>query len=407
MFHSGSQAILVSVRESEPKSGDDFALPDSLASLRERVVSIFRSKFGTSPEAVVAAPGRVNLIGEHTDYNDGFVFPAAIDRRVVVAAAVSPDASKVWTEGSARPAVFDTNTEREAYGWARFPSGCAWTLRRDGRDIGNVNAAVVSDLPSGAGVSSSAAMELAFLTLWNHLDGLGLEPTHLAKLGQSVEHEFIGVQCGIMDQLASALGREGHAMLLDTRSLLATHVPIPKGLEIVLCDTNKRRALGVTAYNERRAECEAAAKSLGVGSLRDATMEMLDGTVPHLGAVIKRRARHVISENERCLRFAQALSDSEEGAIGTLMRASHESLRDDYEVSCPELDWMAESAWSASGCVGARMTGAGFGGACVALVKSDMVNGFLEDAEKGFKEASSGLEPRFLVCRAVAGAGVC
>ncbi|MEX2243382.1 MAG: galactokinase [Fimbriimonadaceae bacterium] len=395
------------MRESEPTRGDNQGRSDSLKVLKDRAVSLFRSKFGNGPEAVVAAPGRVNLIGEHTDYNDGFVFPAAIDRRIVVAASASPDTSKVWTEGSARPAVFDAGWEREAKGWGRFPAGCAWTLLRDGHSVGNINAAVVSDLPSGIGVSSSAAMEMAFLTLWNHLDGLGLDPTHLAKLGQAVEHRFIGVQCGIMDQLASALGREGHAMLLDTRSLLATHVPIPEGMEIVLCDTNKRRALGVTAYNERRAECESAAKSLGVGSLRDATMEMLDGTVPHLGAVIKRRARHVISENERCLRFAQALSDCEEGAIGTLMRASHESLRDDYEVSCPELDWMAESAWSAPGCVGARMTGAGFGGACVALVKSDMLNGFLEEAEKGFREMSNGLEPRFLVCRAAAGAGVC
>ena len=394
------------MRESGPIPADNFARSDSLAILKGRAASLFQSKFGKIPDIVVAAPGRVNLIGEHTDYNDGFVFPAAIDRRIIVAASKSPDSSKVWTEGSAKPAVFDTDVEREIEGWARFPAGCAWTLKREDVSPSNLNATVVSDLPSGAGVSSSAAMELAFLTCWNHIDRLGIEPVRLAKLGQAVEHTFIGVQCGIMDQLASALGKEGHAMLIDTRSLSVTHVPIPEGLEIVLCDTNKRRALGVTAYNERRAECEAAAISLGVGSLRDATMEMLDGTLPRLGAVIQRRARHVISENERCQRFAQALSDGEEGAIGALMRASHESLRDDYEVSCPELDWMAESAWSSSGCVGARMTGAGFGGACVALVAADGLEGFLADAEKGFREMSNGLEPRFLTCRASAGARV-
>jgi galactokinase len=367
---------------------------------------LFQSKFGKAPEIVVAAPGRVNLIGEHTDYNDGFVFPVAIDRWIVVAAAKSPDSSKAWSEGYAEPAVFDTDEEREMEDWARFPAGCGWMLRREGSSPSNINATIVSDLPSGAGVSSSAAMELGFLTCWNLLDRMGLDPMHLAKLGQAVEHTFVGVQCGLMDQLASALGKEGHAMLLDTRALSVTYVPIPADLEIVLCDTNKRRSLCVTAYNERRAECESAASSLGVGSLRDATMEMLDGTVPHLGAVIQKRARHVISENERCLRFAKALTDRDRRAIGALMRASHESLRDDYEVSCAELDWMAESAWSASGCVGARMTGAGFGGACVALVDAARLEGFLEEAEKGFRERSNGLEPRFLTCRAAAGAGV-
>jgi galactokinase len=194
-------------------------------------------------------------------------------------------------------------------------------------------------------------------------------------------------------------------LLLDTRSLEATHIPIPDGLSIVVCDTNKARALDVTAYNQRRSECEEAAKAIGVDSLRDATIGSLDGTFPHGSGVIYKRARHVLTENERCLQFAKALSTSDKGAMGRLMRASHESLRDDYEVSCAELDWMAEAAWAAKGCVGGRMTGAGFGGACVALVESERLDAFLGDAEKGYRERSNGLEPRFLVCRASAGAG--
>jgi galactokinase len=365
---------------------------------------MFHERFGEEPSHVACAPGRVNLIGEHTDYNDGYVFPAAIDRHVVVAAAAAPDASKVWSEGFEEPAVFDSLVVGKASGWARFPAGCAWTLLRDGCSPSNLNAVVVSDLPPGSGLSSSAAMELAFLTLWNEFDRLGRGPRALALLGQKCEHEFVGVHCGVMDQMASALGREGSAMLLDTRSLEARYAPIPTGVEIVVCQTNKERELGVTAYNQRREECAQAAKAIGVASLRDATPATLDGTFPHREGVQYKRARHVVTENARCLAFAEALAQDVRGEVGRLMRASHESLRDDYEVSCAELDWMAESAWSARGCVGARMTGAGFGGACVALVESGELVRFLGDAEKGYRDRSNGQDPGFLVCRAAAGA---
>lgn len=374
-------------------------------SLKASASELFHEKFGDTPQAVAFAPGRVNLIGEHTDYNHGFVFPVAIDCYVVVAASLAPDNSKVWSSSFADPAVFSVERESTIQGWGRFPAGCAWILRRNGDVVPDINAVVVSDLPTGAGLSSSAATEMAFLTLWNHLATLGRSPKELALAGQACEHEFVGVKCGVMDQMASALGREGCAMLLDTRSLEACHVPLPGGLSIVVCDTNKPRSLDVSAYNERRAECEAAAALLGVGSLRDAKVSSLNGTYPHESGVILKRARHVLSENERCLKFAEALQGSDKEAIGQLMRASHESLRDDYEVSSAELDWMAEAAWAAEGCVGGRMTGAGFGGACVALVESERLDAFLGDAEKGYRERSSGLEPRFLVCRASAGAG--
>jgi galactokinase len=376
-----------------------------IGSLRARASKLFRERFGDSPTHFAFAPGRVNLIGEHTDYNDGFVFPAAIDRYVVVAASPAPDNSKVWSESFPEPAVFNVSEESTTRGWARFPAGCVWTLRRAGSGSSDINAVVVSDLPTGAGLSSSAAIELAFLSLWNEIDRLGKGSKELALLGQSCEHEFIGVNCGVMDQMASALGQDGAAMLIDTRSLEATHVPVPVGLTIVVCDTNKPRSLDVSAYNQRRAECEAAARLFGVDSLRNAPHSALNGTYPQGSGVILKRARHVLTENERCLEFAKALTASDKEAMGRLMRASHESLRDDYEVSCDELDWMAEAAWAAEGCVGGRMTGAGFGGACVALVESDRLDAFLGDAEKGYRERSSGLEPRFLACRAVAGAG--
>ncbi len=375
-----------------------------LEKLKESAASLFQERFGEAPALFAYAPGRVNLIGEHTDYNEGFVFPAAIDRHIVVAASWSPDASKVWSEAYGSPAVFKSGQESPMHDWARFPAGCAWTLARAGHTVSDINAAVVSDLPTGAGVSSSAAMELAFLTLWNRLDLLGLESKELALLGQRCEHEFVGVHCGVMDQMASALGRRGCAMLLDTRSLRVEYQPIPDGLEIVLCDTNKARSLDVSAYNQRRAECEQAARELGVDSLRDATLVLLDGTYPQGTGVSYLRARHVLTENERCVRFAKALAEGDLAEIGRLMKASHESLRDDYEVSCAELDWMAEAAWAADGCVGARMTGAGFGGACVALVESDRLDGFLGDAEKGYRERSNGLEPRFLTCQTAEGA---
>lgn len=393
------------MRESGPLRVDKLHFVDRLGELKDRAIALFRQRFGDDPELLAAAPGRVNLIGEHTDYNEGFVFPAAIDRRVVVAVSTSPDASKAWSEGYETPAVFDVETVSTVAGWARFPAGCAWILAKHGHDVSNINAAVVNDLPTGSGLSSSAAMELAFLTAWNALDELGHDASTLALYGQQCEHEHVGVHCGVMDQMASALGKEGCAMLLDTRSLAIDYAPIPSGLDIVVCDTNRARSLAASSYNERRRQCQEAALELGVSSLRDATLESLHGTYPDGGGVKERRARHVITENERCAQFAKALSEKDTGSLGRLMKESHLSLKDDYEVSCQELDWMAESAWASPGCVGARMTGAGFGGACVALVESDQVQEFVTETGRRYLDLARGLEPNFLLCRASEGAG--
>jgi galactokinase len=265
---------------------------------------------------------------------------------------------------------------------------------------------VVSNIPMGSGVSSSAAIELAFGVIWRQLAKLDIPQPELAQIGKTCENEFVGVNSGIMDQMACAMGKEGQAMFLDTRSLEIQYAPIPKGLIMVLCDTKKERALSGSAYNERRSQCEEASKVLGVKALRDATMEDLNRKKGELEEVVYRRAKHVITEDDRAQRFKDALSRDDRPAIGKLMRESHESLRDDYEVSCKELDWMAEAAWKAPGVVGARMTGAGFGGACIALVEEDRVNEFIGATLDAYKASGGKPEAEAIPCKASNGAHV-
>jgi len=242
--------------------------------------------------------------------------------------------------------------------------------------------------------------------LWNEIDGLGLTNQEIALIGVHCENNFVGMKCGVMDQLASALGKAGQAIFIDTRPPFETrYAPIPDDVQIVLCDTTKARALAGSKYNERRAECEAAAVVLGVKALRDATIEQVIDAKDKLGDVPYRRAKHVVTEDQRCLDFAEALKQGDLELVGQLMFASHLSLQYDYEVSCDELDFMAQAAWNAPGCIGARMTGAGFGGACVALVEKAQTQAFIDATRKGFKEKCL-LEPNFLVCEAAEGARV-
>jgi galactokinase len=257
----------------------------------------------------------------------------------------------------------------------------------------------------GSGVSSSAALEMAFGVIYRKLGDLGVSNADLAWIGKDCENKFVGVNSGIMDQMASAMGKEGCAMFLDTRSMDLQYAPLPDDLAIVLCDTKKERSLAGSAYNERRSQCEAACREMGITALRDATSELLELNRPTLSDVVYRRARHVISENGRVVCFKRALEESDEGEIGRLMRASHESLRDDYEVSCAELDIMAAAAWSAPGCVGARMTGAGFGGACVALVKKPEVDRFIASTISKYDQAS-GRKGEAMACMAADGAHI-
>ncbi|MBS1714296.1 MAG: galactokinase [Armatimonadetes bacterium] len=368
-------------------------------------VRSFREKFHVEPEVVSFAPGRVNLIGEHTDYNDGFVFPAAIDRGVWVAMSRCDGSSELWSEEAGGPVRFtsDSLTPGSVTGWGAYPAGVAWSLS-DAGTVPDVRAVVLSDLPTGSGLSSSAAIELAFACSWNSLEGFGIPPQELALKCQRAENGFVGMACGVMDQTASALGRRGHALLLDTRSLETDYRPLPEGVSIVVCHTGKSRELAGSKYNERRAECTEAARLLGIPSLREATPNLLAENSQSLPGVILRRALHVVTENQRCLEFAKALGSGDLRHLGDLMSESQMNLRNNYEVSCIELDSMVEAAVRSEGCIGARMTGAGFGGACVALVRTGSVPAFLSDTEARYRAEVPGFEPSFLVTEAADGA---
>ena len=385
--------------------------PDVLA----EALAAFRREFGRGPEIAVRAPGRINLIGEHTDYNGGFVFPCAIDREILVLAAPAPpgEPSRLVSRetGPAEFRVADAGPEHPpadgSESWARYAAGMAVVLQE--RDIprSDILAWVQSDIPMGSGVSSSAAIELAFGLVYAGLaddvrGARSFAPSDMALLSQRCENVFVGVNCGIMDQMASACGREGHAMFLDTRSLQIVYAPLPAGVDVVLLDTNTPRALTSSAYNERRGQCETAARALGVRELRDATPEALENARRTLDPVVYRRARHVVTENERVTRFYEALARGDRGALGALLAASHASLRDDYSVSSPALDAMADAAVSA-GAIGARMTGAGFGGCCVALVASENYDSFAEETLRRYRNVT-GREGTALRCRAVDGA---
>ena len=351
--------------------------PDALAE--------FRRRFGRDPEIAVRAPGRVNLIGEHTDYNGGFVFPCAIDREVVVLAASSDSGSTFVSRelGRSEFRITEADVNRPA-GWARYGAGMAVMLEDRGIPRRDIVACVQSDIPMGSGVSSSAALEMAFGLVYKGLAGVEIPAAEMARIAQRAENRFVGVNCGIMDQMASACGREGQAMFLDTRDLSIVYAPIPAHVEIVLLDTKKPRALTDSAYNERRSQCETACAVLGVRELRDSDLPTLVANQTEMDPTVFRRARHVVSENERARDFYRSLQLGDLDRAGKLMRASHASLRDDYEVSCHELDAMAEAAQNA-GAIGARMTGAGFGGCCVALVDREHVAIFEREVLLGYR----------------------
>jgi len=368
----------------------------------------------------VRAPGRVNLIGEHTDYNDGFVLPVAINREIRLHAQPRTDhRCLLYSETLDDQIEIDLTRLRESRGeslsctgWARYVAGVAVMLmRHTGRLLTGIEGVISSTLPTGAGLSSSAALEALFATLWNHLDQLQLDGWTLAQLCQQAEHEYAGVHCGIMDQAVSLLAQRGSALFLDTRTLQTRHVPLPSDWLIVVADTGKPRTLSGSEYNQRRAECQHAVEQLQavlgqpISALRDVSAEVAALYLPLLSEPSRRRARHVISENARVLAFLDALARADAHAVRHLMRASHASLRDDYEVSCPELDQMVAACLEAPGCVGVRLTGAGFGGACVALVERARLDPFLKEADAAYR-AQSGYTPQFLVCESVEGASV-
>jgi len=421
--------------------------------LNRRLITLeadYQRAFGSAAEQIVRAPGRVNLIGEHTDYNDGYVLPAAIERDVLMAAGRSGDASLEvistdfgrpstslgtalaapagatlsvlalpalsGVEGSlpngskGRRAAFDISHLKPSADepWANYVAGVAWALKEAGHSIGGARIALQSTIPHGSGLSSSAALELATALAFQTLFGLSIERPALAKLCQRAENDFVGMPCGIMDQFIAALGREGHALLLDCRSLDYEYVPVSDAA-LVVANSGVRRGLVDSEYRVRRSQCESAVAKLaaalpGIRALRDVSSAELERCAHLLSPVELRRARHVVSENERTLQAAAALKSGDLAAFGALMIASHESLRDDYEVSCPELNLLVKLALMVPGVYGSRMTGAGFGGCTITLARPEAVTPLQEGLARSYRERTR-IEPLVFASAAAAGAG--
>jgi galactokinase len=383
----------------------------TLEQLAAQTAFDFKKAFDREPQWIAAAPGRVNLIGEHTDYNDGFVFPMAIERYTVIAAAPNGSQSITLRSDSGEGVVTADLSQPLKPGpkgsWANYPLGViAGFLARGLKPVG-FDALIHSNVPLGGGLSSSAALEIATATLIEAITGQHLDPVKKALLCQKAEHDYAGMPCGIMDQFISALGKKDHLLLLDCRSREFELVPFTDpSVSVLITNTNVKHALTGSEYPARRKQCEAAAVALGVASLRDAATDLLETNRSKLEVVVFRRARHVIGEIARTTQAADAIRAGNWAMVGELMYASHQSLRDDYEVSCPELDAVVEIARglsAAGGVIGCRMTGGGFGGCTVALVKTDAVDAVMRAMAVGYTQ-KTGITPTMFVSRPGAGA---
>ena len=369
----------------------------------------FGDRFGSSA-SLVRAPGRVNLIGEHTDYNDGFVLPAAIDLFCWVAVAPRNDRTLVLYSENFDDTVeanLDDLKIRATGKWADYPLGVAWALERAGHRLRGANIYIKSDVPLGAGLSSSAAVEVSTGYALMGMATEAIESTNLALLCQKAENEFVGARCGIMDQFVSCHGREGNALLLDCRTLDFRQVPIPPKVHLVICNTMIQHRHGTSEYNVRRTECETAVRKLskvlpGIRALRDVSLAELEGNRELLGETIYKRCRHVITENQRTVAAANALQSGHDEGLRQVMANSHRSLRDDYEVSCRELDIMVELAERQPGVLGARMTGGGFGGCTINLVRAAESGEFQRRMSEEY-QAVTGLKPDIYICQASQG----
>jgi len=387
----------------------------NLQQLADIVAAEFQKKNGRPPRWIVAAPGRVNVIGEHTDYNDGFVLPMAIERYAVMAAdsSSSPSSSSIsiYDAQFKETATIDISApvKKGPPKWSNYIRGVIAGFQNRGVKIPALDVAFMSTVPPGGGLSSSAALEVCTATLIETATGAVIDPVEKALLAQKAEHEFAGVPCGIMDQFISVMGRESHLLLLDCRSRKTELVPMnDPSVALLIVNTNVKHELSGGEYAQRRSQCEAAAKILGVSSLRDATAEMLERTKDTMGEVVYRRARHVVGEIERTVHAVEAIRNSNWAAAGNLMYASHASLRDDYEVSCKELDEVVEIAESIGvkgGVFGCRMTGGGFGGCAVALVKTENIAGITTQMVADYK-TKTGINATIFVSRPAAGATV-
>ncbi|HEY5912310.1 MAG TPA: galactokinase, partial [Verrucomicrobiae bacterium] len=380
--------------------------------MTQRSAELFAKAFGHAPRWFVAAPGRVNLIGEHTDYNDGFVLPMAIERHLVIAGGRNVGREAVLhsnTNGETATFSLRARVERGEPAWSNYVRGVVAGFQQRGCRVGGFDAVIESTLPYGGGLASSAALEVAVATLLEAMTGDPLASIDKALLCQKAEHDFAGVPCGIMDQFTSIMAEENHALLLDCRSRATTPVPMnDPSVTVLIINTHVRHKLADGEYARRRAQCETAARLLKVSALRDATLEALNLARKRLDPVVFRRARHVITENERTLQAARAIQARDWAAMGQLMYASHESLRTDYEVSCPELDAVVDIARglpATEGVIGCRMTGAGFGGCLVSLVRSNAVRQLTHLFEEAY-ERKTRSHASIFSSRPAAGAGI-
>ena len=371
----------------------------------------FRERYGRDDARVYKAPGRVNLIGEHTDYNDGFVMPLAIDFYVFVAIAPRSDRKLVVYSENFDETVeinLDERNPLAEHHWSDYPRGVAVMLERAGHRLGGADLFIRGRVPIGAGLSSSAAIEVAVGYALLDLAGVSIDLVDLARTCQRAENEFVGMRCGLMDQFIACFGQRDSVLMLDCRSLEFKLLPLDQSdASLVICNTMVRHELAASAYNTRRAECEEgvriAVRSLpDVHSLRDVTAEELTGLRDELPATIYKRCRHVVSENDRVVRSAGALEAADLRRFGELMYESHRSLRDDYEVSCAELDVMVDLARTQDGVFGARMTGGGFGGCTINLVQTQSVDSFRGEIQTNFKNAT-GIDAEIYVVKPASG----
>ena len=386
--------------------------PDSASSMANAIAQQFRMVYGTNPLGLFRAPGRVNLIGEHTDYNDGFVMPAAIDFFSCSAIARRSDRKlSVYSEQFRESVELDLDqlTGPPRKHWSDYVRGVAAVLWEQGYPLKGANLLIDGQVPIGSGLSSSAAIEVATALALTSVGGVTIPLLEVAKLCQRAENDYTGARCGIMDQFVSCFGRDSHALMLDCRSLEPTYLLLPPSVRLVICNTMVRHELAAGEYNNRRASCERAVEAIrrvcpNVRALRDLTLEDLEHYRSLLSDVDFRRCRHVITENARVKDAAQALKYLNLIRIGELMYLSHESLDQDYEVTCEELNVMVEIASKLNGVFGARMTGGGFGGCTVNLVQTEAVCEFSEQIVSRY-QARTGLAPLVYVCSAAEGAG--
>lgn len=372
-------------------------------------VDVFKTEFGCGPAHLVSAPGRVNLIGEHTDYNGGYVLPVAIDFATYIAAEPRDDKTieAIAVDQDKARVRFDLNNPIEydnAKPWSNYLRGVITEMQKAGYALNGANLVISGNIPQGAGLSSSAAFEIASLLALSKLFGETISGEQAALMGQAAENKFVGCNCGIMDQLVSALGRASKAMLLDCHTLERQYFSIPEDLSILIVNSNVQRGLVDSEYNIRRTQCEAAAKYFGFESLRDLSIDELIASKNNMEPILYKRAHHILSENHRTLSMANALREGDKESINQLMMASHISMRDDFEITVPPIDFLVELIQGQiQGRGGARMTGGGFGGCVVALINNNDIERVTDAILRQYNK-ETGLDPSLYVCKASEGA---